>query len=574
MVDRSNEIIEILGNIHFFDLLNEEELVSVSEGLNTVFFKQDEIIFEEGLPADGIYIVLSGRVSIIRESDQDVEELLICQKGDYFGEEGMSPNTIREVSAYAATNVIAIHINEEHWQFLLDSYPQIIPAIQLASASYALFLDHPFSWLAPREAVHFIARVHKFRLWLDLLFPATIGSASIILFLVFYINRAESGIPLSLIFAILSIAAFIWFIWRLVDWSNDFAIVTNRRVIALEKVLFFYESRQEAPLDAILAMDTSSSLIGRWLGFGDIVIRTFTGEIRFKNLGNPELIVRLINDERKRAAYQSNKLQRVNKEDIIRSRLGYENRPAGQYEERYPQADEKPNAEKEQEREVVSSHFMESLSSIFSLRSEENGIITYRTHWWFLLRKIFLPSVALLANLLIFVFFFDSINSSANFIAIVLIQFVITLVFMVWWAYQFQDWRNDRYIITEEQLIDLYKKPLGSEQKRSAPIMNIQTVEFERLGLISLILNFGTVFIRVGETTLTFDYVYKPSSVQKEIFEHYQNYKQRQAKKERDNLQNEVAEWIEVYHDIVKNRSKSDNSSADQDETGYNIADR
>jgi hypothetical protein len=91
------------------------------------------------------------------------------------------------------------------------------------------------------------------------------------------------------------------------------------------------------------------------------------------------------------------------------------------------------------------------------------------------------------------------------------------------------------------------------------------------LGLISLILNFGTVFIRVGDTTLTFDYVYNPSEAQQDIFERYQKFNLKQKQREKESLRDEVAEWIEIYHEVVQKKSKTDESDNDVDNSGYNI---
>ncbi len=51
-----------------------------------------------------------------------------------------------------------------------------------------------------------------------------------------------------------------------------------------------------------------------------------------------------------------------------------------------------------------------------------------------------------------------------------------------WWFYRYLDWFNDVYIISPDQLMDVNRKPLGHEEKRSAPVKNIQTVEYERKG--------------------------------------------------------------------------------------------
>jgi hypothetical protein len=549
-------------------MLNEEELLTISEQMDTVFFKQNEIIFEDGSDADGFYIVLSGRVSLQKETDQDPEEISICQKGDYFGEEGLAFDRYREVTAQAISNVIAIHVKQEQVEELIETYPEILEPIQLTIKSYRLFLKHPFNWRGPREAVHFVARKHGFFLWLGLLPPMFLGFSSLFLFIYLYFLIPPQSTWVPILFGFTTLLFLGWFFWKLIDWSNDFSIITNRRVVALEKVALFYESRQEAPLDAILSVETRTSQIGRWIGYGDVIIRTFTGVVNLKKMYKPELIVRLVNDERGRSSNQTNKLQRMTKEDMLRSRIGLDRREPGEYEEEN-EPDEFDQAQLPLK--VKSSGLMEFLSTLFGLRTETNGVIIYRTHWFILLKKVIWSSLALLLLFLVFVYSIFEFYPSINFDIILFVQLGIGLILFLWWLYQYWDWRNDRYMVTDDQLIDLYKKPLGQEQRRSAPIKNIQTVEFERLGLISLILNFGTVFIRVGDTTFTFDYVYKPSEAQQDIFEKYQQFNQKQKKREKEALRDEVAEWIEIYHEVVQTKPKLDENNPDEGNSGYNI---
>jgi hypothetical protein len=125
---------------------------------------------------------------------------------------------------------------------------------------------------------------------------------------------------------------------------------------------------------------------------------------------------------------------------------------------------------------------------------------------------------------------------------------VLTLVTALWWFYQYFDWYFDQYILTHDQLIDVSRKPLGYEDRRSAPVKNIQTVEFKRKGLIGLILNFGTVKIQIGNEELTFDNVYSPSQIQSEIYMRLKSYQEDQQRQEQVRL----ADWIRTYDDLKK----------------------
>ena len=130
---------------------------------------------------------------------------------------------------------------------------------------------------------------------------------------------------------------------------------------------------------------------------------------------------------------------------------------------------------------------------------------------------------------------------------------VVFLVVFLWWLYNYIDWHNDIYLITGEQVVDINRKPLGKEERRAAQIKNILSVEYKRLGIIGLVLNFGTVFIRVGEATFSFDNVYNPSEVQRELFHRIsqRSLKERQAQGEAERQR--MADWISAYHRITHN---------------------
>jgi hypothetical protein len=120
-----------------------------------------------------------------------------------------------------------------------------------------------------------------------------------------------------------------------------------------------------------------------------------------------------------------------------------------------------------------------------------------------------------------------------------------------WWLYEYIDWRNDFFMVTDEQILDVYRKPLAREERRAAPLRSIQSIEFERLGLIGLFLNFGTVYIRVGDTQLTFDEVYNPSEVQRELFNRLasREYRDRLAEQQRE--QDRMSQWLSTYHQLT-----------------------
>jgi hypothetical protein len=79
------------------------------------------------------------------------------------------------------------------------------------------------------------------------------------------------------------------------------------------------------------------------------------------------------------------------------------------------------------------------------------------------------------------------------------------------------------------------------------------------------------VYIRVGDTTFTFDYVYNPSEAQKEIFGRYQEFVQKQVETERERLRQEMADWIEIYHQVIQNGGTPPPPPSPQNFSEYNI---
>ncbi len=131
--------------------------------------------------------------------------------------------------------------------------------------------------------------------------------------------------------------------------------------------------------------------------------------------------------------------------------------------------------------------------------------------------------------------------------------FILVLVDGFWLWYRYEDWVNDQYIVSDEQIVDVYKKPLGQEEKRIAPLKSIQSVEFERLGIIGLLLNFGTVYIRIGDTRFSFDNVYNPSEVQRDLFRRIAAQADHDRKRNADAERQRILDVLEAYHEVTRN---------------------
>jgi hypothetical protein len=188
----------------------------------------------------------------------------------------------------------------------------------------------------------------------------------------------------------------------------------------------------------------------------------------------------------------------------------------------------------------------------FKMRYEQGSTITYRKHWYLLLKKTWLP-----AFLTFLVVLFTAANIPGTLTVFspdsaIIIGTALLAVIGGWWLYRFVDWRNDMYQLTTDSIIDIYRKPLGTEVRKAAPLENILSLSHERIGILGQLFNFGNVVASVGDKAFTFDGVSNPAQVQQEIFIRMDE--RIDAKRRSDNAQERIrmAEWLAAYHRNVE----------------------
>jgi serine/threonine protein phosphatase PrpC/CRP-like cAMP-binding protein len=97
---RSTEVslkLEVLKGMQMFRYLSFKELVQIGAIAEMVDFKADATIFAAGEPGDAMYVVLAGRVKLVKGGDTVVE----LGRGQHFGEMSLVDRSVRSLSAVA-----------------------------------------------------------------------------------------------------------------------------------------------------------------------------------------------------------------------------------------------------------------------------------------------------------------------------------------------------------------------------------------------------------------------------------------------------------------------------------------
>ena len=555
----------LLKKIHLFAGLSDEQLGMVAAQFTDESQKAGTTIFEEGSLGDTFYLIFSGKVIVFRTrrkkgNGEEEQELAILVAGDYFGEEALLSNQRRNAGVRTEEDVVLLSLPRAKFLELLKKIPQMKPNFEISVESRKLSRRLQFKWVRSDEVIYFLARKH-----IILFFQAALGPiifllipALLILGFLFY----KFIILLVLAIVIFLIIATV-LVWEWMDWGNDYYIVTNQRVVWLEKVVGIYDSRQESPLHTVLSVSTETEPLGRSLDYGNVIIRTFVGRIVFHHVAHPYQVEALIKEHQGRVKEGSRRMEvdAMKKALITRMNPGPEATAPSS-----PEVQATSKAKKKKPSAPAESAF----ANFFKVRYEDKETITYRKHWFVLLEQIWLPSVLLLGILAvigvgIYYLYFTAASTapivgSERETLFVIMPFVFIVV-LGWWIYQYVDWSNDIYQVTPDQILDIDRKPLGSEQRTAAQLENILATDYERRGIFGVLLNYGKVHITVGGSKMTFHDVFDPLSVQQDIDRRRMA---RNAEKEETRVKAErerLADWFLAYNEITKPENEKNNES-------------
>jgi len=111
-----------LKKIKPFTTLSDEEAWYIRKISKEVYYKEGQRIFEEGTEGNAFYIMINGKVKIVKKSANGKEETLaIVKEGNYFGEVALLDGGVRSAGAAAFENASLFVILREDFKKTLDN---------------------------------------------------------------------------------------------------------------------------------------------------------------------------------------------------------------------------------------------------------------------------------------------------------------------------------------------------------------------------------------------------------------------------------------------------------------------
>lgn len=525
----------VLQRVPFLHEVPAAALQELAADLPVEQVEAGELIARQGQPARSLLILLQGKAQVQRGTEDEPQRLADLAPGDLFGDLELVHQRPFHADLVAVENCSVLVWERRALEDALKPWPGSVRALRFSADGRRLALSMRADWLAEGENVLALSRKDINILLQSLSLPVILAGVGL--------GAAAWGASaaasvLAWAGGVLIALGLGYGLWRWLDWRNDYYLVTDRRAVWLEKVIGLYDSRQEAPLHMVLSVSVGTDFLGRALGYGDVIIRTYTGQLTFQSVRLPRAMAAVIEEGWRRVRQAQDRQDREGVGEALRSRL---EAPA-----EFPDEAELPQELPEEAPRARESIGLDHWT--FQVRFEQGGVITYRKHWAVLLRSIALPSILVLLLVGVVGSLLGGLIRVSSLGSGLLIAGALLAPAFTWWAYRYVDWANDLYQVTPEQIVDVYKRPLSRELRKVAPLENILGTQVKRRGLIGLLLDYGDVVAQVGTSEFTFEGVYHPALVQQDIVRAQETLLERRREAERLQRRGELVEWFSAYH--------------------------
>ncbi len=500
----------LLQNIPIFARLSSQHLRLIGEALTVHSYRAGEDIFLQDQPADGLLILLSG-VAILFQTNADgsLAPLATVKPDQVFNQEALFSDYTQTATLRASQNVTVAKLGKGTFAALLERHSELGAAIGQNQDAARSAINPRFAEQRDDEEVLIETRRHWWAFlraaWIPfLIMPAMLGTAFIV----------QAG-ALSLLIVLLSLVlpgtALIYFF---AEWRNDSVIVTDQRIIRVERtILAMHRQITQVGLESVQEINFEIppyDPFARLFRYGSVIIKTAgaQGNLELDLIPRPEQFQKLIIEDRQ--YFESRKAQRHHAmvRDELQRWLAGENPDLEEASSGSPadaSAPPKPVA---------------GTNGYFSTCVEmSNGDIVYRKHISVWAQHTLIPIVVTLLAVTGLLLTFTVVGPDLRIVTfpISMAAFLIGSVTYYWLDW---DWRNDLYIISDDTITLVHKRPFFLQNLRDQVLVErIDNVESVRTGFFAAIMKYGDVrmsLIGADEHKL-FHKVPHPQQIQQEI---------------------------------------------------------
>ena len=312
----------------------------------------------------------------------------------------------------------------------------------------------------------------------------------------------------------LLVVSILWWAWTIIDWANDYLIMTNRRFIHVERLLLMEQMRNEIRVAEFAEVKLLANRGSLEFAFkiGTIVIEGKKGNITFNHVADPLRVYREIDKDFKDYRASRRKERDVMMDNYFMAKAHNQAPPRPTYTKDIPHLPENVNLW----RKITEA---KPIGSTDEMKRQQ---FVWRKHPILLLRSELMPLFLGIIYIVALVFLIPllfGINAAIGGVGIIG-AFVGGFALFAFLWYRYTAWDDDIYILNSEEVIDSEKRPFGFDEfKDRIKLANIQQIKYVKHGFVANMFNYGNVLIdrTGGNKSLTFHKVPNPELVQQQL---------------------------------------------------------
>lgn len=560
---------DFLAQHPLFNELYDNELDALAALAEERDYPEGAVVAYQRDVGDSLYVVKSGlllALSVSQEGQIVSQSKQHYMTGHFFNDRwlftpGIHPATVKAIKP---SRVLIIK-GEAFLKFIEKfkisvEYLGLTPEAQQEARRSRVTLPKQYAplKLQPDELVEWQARRSPYILLLKGIGPALLMVIVPLLlyFLVTVLLPTASTLLISLVVLIPILIGLGVIGFHVLDWSNDYFMITNRYLVHSEfNLRTFSTAVDKVPLDRIQSVEVEKpTLLMNLFDVGSARITTGAqaNALRFDFIDNPQEIPDTLNRLQQRGKALDFGREQASMRESVEGYFAL-SQPFKKVEEPKPVAAAEDSSQLTPWQRFVRA-LREEARQRFSIRLEEGTVITYRKHPLVLLGAMKWPFFVAIAIIII--------NTLINLLEVGdtiswlwLLEGPIFIVIFFWAIWQFLDWDNDLYQLSDRYVVDIDRLPFGfSENRKQAELVNVQNVSSTRPSFWATLFNYGHVHIETAgaAANITFESVHDPNKVQSEIFGRRDAVQRQQAAKARQQQRREYGLLLDVYKQALE----------------------
>ena len=498
------------------------------------------------------------------DADGSQTPLATISADQSFNEEALFSDAIQSATLRAGQPVTALKLTRANFLRLLEDHPDLRSAFGVNGGKSQAQINPQFA--EQREDEQILIQTHRHwwsfvrTAWLPLLLMPAMWIGAFLLEV-----QVLALFLLGLSFLLPGLALVYFYL----EWRNDSVIVTDQRIIRINRtILAMYRQVTQVGLESVHEINfefPSYDPFSRLFRYGTVIVKTAgaQGNLELDCMPDPEQFQKLIIEDRQ--YFESRQAQRHHK--IVRAELqrwmaGETNDDA---ELTASSAADEPPRPLRGTNGYLSSRIMMS-----------NDDIVFRKHVSVWAQHTAVPIMIVLVSLTSLLLSATLISPDLRIVTLP-VGFVALLVGCLAYYWMDWDWRNDLYIISDDTITLVHKRPFFLQSVRDQILVErIDNVESVTSGFFAALMKYGDVRMSLvgADEPKMFHRVANPQAVQQEISRRQHNKAERRAKYDAMQQRQILGEYLGTINggSLPQNTTATLNSSGGGSRQAHSVA--